>query len=78
MMDISTIKNPKLLIMNDHLNLYKISFDDNSIKKFIDEIKNNWCINYVTTVTSSQEINSNQIELLKSIFPNLQYFNIES
>jgi hypothetical protein len=75
MINISTIFNPLHLIENEHINLYGIDFDDNSLRNFLNIIKQTgapWVINNIRTIKLSKRLNETQRELLTNCFVNLK------
>jgi hypothetical protein len=71
---IDTILYPYLLIENNHLNLYNIEFDNESLLKFVDKFKNIWITQMVDNVRLSQEITDEQKNILINCFQNLKHF----
>jgi hypothetical protein len=75
--NIDTIMNQYALFENYVLNLYNISFDDDSLSRFIENVNIN-CINQmITNIITTQHINENQKKLLKTAFPNWKYHILE-
>jgi hypothetical protein len=75
--NIDTIMNQYALFENYVLNLYNISFDDDSLSRFIENVNIN-CINQmITNIITTQQISENQKKLLKTTFPNWKYHILE-
>ena len=75
--NIDTIMNQYALFENYVLNLYNISFDDDSLSRFIENVNYN-CINQmITNIITTQQISENQKKLLKNTFPNWKYHILE-
>ncbi len=67
------IKNPMSLIENNSLNLLNINFTDNELINFIESIKNSMFTNTIYHINTTQNLNNNQIEMLKAIFLNWKH-----
>jgi hypothetical protein len=78
MCNILSIVNFHLLIENNHLNLYGISFTNESLEKALENMFSIPLINnMVTNTCSSFEITETQKQILQKKFPNLHTFIIQ-
>ena len=77
MIDIKTIVYPWLLIENNHLNLYNVKFDNESLIKFVEQFNNKFINSMVEYICISQEITNEQKNILTNHFPNLKVFILQ-
>ena len=75
--NIDTIYNQYALFENYVLNLYNVSFDDESLVRFLKNLKYIFTNQMITNIITSQEITENQKKLLKTSFPNWKYHILE-
>ncbi len=75
--NIDTIMNQYALVENYVLNLYNISFDDESLMRFIKNVNINFINQMITNIITTQQISENQKNLLKTAFPNWKYHILE-
>lgn len=71
---INSIQYPYQLIENNHLNLYNIEFDNESLLKFVNKFNISWICKMVDNVCVSQEITDEQKNILINCFQNLKQF----
>ncbi len=77
MININQIAYPYLLIENNHLNFYKIEFDNSSLSQFIEKMKkHNLLCNMVDNICSTQEFTEYQKEMMSTCFPNLKLYSV--
>jgi hypothetical protein len=70
---LENIYNQLLLFENYHLNLYNISFTDESLNDFLSKVNNTYFYKFMISsigISEKQQILENQIEMLKKTFHN--------
>ena len=75
--NLDKIHNQYCLFENYVINLYNIHFNDESLKRFLENVNNNFINTMITNIITTQEINENQKKLLKETFINWKYHIIE-
>jgi hypothetical protein len=75
--NIDTILNQYALFENYVLNLYNISFDDESLIRFIKNVNHSFINKMITNIITTQQLSENQKKLLKTAFPNWTYHILE-
>jgi hypothetical protein len=75
--NIDTIMNQYALVENYVLNLYNISFDDESLARFVKNVTHNFINQMITNIITTQQISEHQKKMLKTTFPNWKYHILE-